>query len=194
MHQHQPLEPGQCLPWFLECQGTHRQGVSSRHPNHSCPTRVTEGLWFNLLRKQICRLTLNMPHSSLTLSCKHRVMQVFRSASCSILLKKCSITIETIQKMFYHSRKSLSWRASPVASCLCELVEWHSLITHGWGAWHNLDMWFINLICYLCSCLPEKSIFTTGKDIIQFSVVSPSWLTCVGNPGPWKSLENQSRN
>lgn len=79
MQQHQALEPRQSLPWFFKCQGTHRQGVSSRHPNHSCPACVTEGLWFNLLRKQICRLTLNTLHSSLILPCKHRVEWCRRS-------------------------------------------------------------------------------------------------------------------
>lgn len=47
--------------------------------------------------------------------------------------------------------------------------------THGRGAWQNLDTWFINLICYLRSSLPRKTIFTTGRDVTpQFSVYS-SW-------------------
>lgn len=104
MHQHQALEPGS-MPWFFKCQGTNRQGVSSRHPNHSCPTCVTQGLWFNLLRRQICRLTLNMLHSSLILSFKYRVEWCKCSQgqlpapfySIGVALKKSSITPETIQ-------------------------------------------------------------------------------------------------
>lgn len=115
-------------PDFLSAKATiHRQD----HAKHSCPTWVTEGLWFNLLRRQICRLNLNMLHPSPGLSCKHRVEWCRCSQgqlpapfySIGVALKKCSVTPETIQKMFYHSRNTFTWWASPGAFCLCELVE-----------------------------------------------------------------------
>lgn len=132
MQQHQAWGLDNPCPDFLRAKAPiPRQGVSSRHPKHSCPTCGTEGLWFNLLRRQIGRLTLNMLHSSPVLSCKYRVEWCRCSPgqlpaplhSTGVALKKCSITPETIQKMFYHSRNTFTWWGSPVAFCLCELVE-----------------------------------------------------------------------
>lgn len=121
-------------PDFLSAKAPTGKVFQADTQTTAVPHMFTEGLWFNLLRRQICRLTLNMLHSSLSRELSDA--GVHKSASCSLLLSWCCS-----QKMLYHSRNN-SKNVLPLQKHLhlmskpCGFLPlWVSRVTHINNTW-----------------------------------------------------------